>query len=512
MASGKQSPRQKMINLMYLVFIAMLALNMSKEVLTAFGLMNEKLEEANVVTTQRNQLAMAGLAEKAAEQPAKYVPLKQQADQVNNLTEDLVSYIEGIKTSLTADLDDVTDYETMDKSNELDELWYKGGKITPAGQEFVDEMDKFRNGIVATVGADNPAIKAEVEKEFSTAPEKDRDGVEKDWINYNYVGFPLVASITKLTQIQADAKTIENEILSDLLAGQLKSEVSMTNYEAIVVPEKTAFFNGENFKGKVVLGRFDNSLNFDKVTVNGRTLEKTVGGQVVLDFPAGNVGEQNIKGELQFKEGDSLVTIPIESSYAVIPKPNAAVISADKMNVVYRGVNNPMTISIPGVGNVTANASGLKSAGGAGKYTMNVTTLRQKEVKINVSGKLPGGETVSDSKTFRIKDIPRPVGTVRGEDGSVKMQRNGLEISTIGATLPDFDFDLKLGVASFKFKVPGQPTVQVNGSKLDGRAKSALRQARRGETVQIFDIDAKLVGNSGYKLKKVSPIIIELTN
>mgnify|MGYP005999692773 CR=1 FL=1 len=122
-----------MINLMYLVFIAMLALNMSKEVLTAFGLMNEKLEEANVVTTQRNQLAMAGLAEKAAEQPAKYVPLKQQADQVNNLTEDLVSYIEGIKTSLTADLDDVTDYETMDKSNELDEVWYKGGKITPAG-------------------------------------------------------------------------------------------------------------------------------------------------------------------------------------------------------------------------------------------------------------------------------------------------------------------------------------------------------------------------------------------
>ena len=161
-------------------------------------------------------------------------------------------------------------------------------------------MDTYRNGVVSVLGADLPKVRAEVEKDFSTAPEKDRDGVEKDWLSYNYVGFPLVASITKLTQIQADAKTVESEILSDLLAGQLKSDVSMTNYQAIVVPEKTAFFNGENFKGKVVLGRFDNSLNFDKVTVNGKDLEKTVGGQVVLDFPAGNVGEQEIKGCLLY--------------------------------------------------------------------------------------------------------------------------------------------------------------------------------------------------------------------
>src|SRR5690606_16451084 len=146
------------------------------------------------------------------------------------------------------------------------------------------------------------------------------------------------------------------------------------------------------------------------------------------------------------------------------PKPNAAVISADKMNVVYRGVDNPMTVSIPGVGNATATATGLRSAGGAGKYVMNVTTVQGREVTINVSGSLPGGEKVSDSKTFRIKDIPRPVGTVRGEDGLLKMQRSNLEIATIGAALIDFDFDVSLNVTEFKFNVPGQPTVVVNGS------------------------------------------------
>merc|ERR1711974_409406 len=109
-----------------------------------------------------------------------------QADQINALTEELVGYIDGVKNKLTAEMDDPTDYETMDKSNDLDELWYKGGKVTPEGQEFIDKMDTYRNGVVSVIGADLPKVRAEVEKDFSTAPEKDRDGVEKDWLSYNY--------------------------------------------------------------------------------------------------------------------------------------------------------------------------------------------------------------------------------------------------------------------------------------------------------------------------------------
>ncbi|MGM0391830.1 MAG: gliding motility protein GldM, partial [Bacteroidota bacterium] len=414
MASGKQSPRQKMINLMYLVFIAMLALNMSKEVLTAFGLMNEKLAESNETTTQRNMAFMAGLEEKVSEQPAKYAPLKEKADKIDELSNNLNSYIESIKEELTKERVeeiDRTDYETMDRSDQLDEMFFTGGRNTVKGEEFVQQIEAYREGVASLIENEFPAIASNVKSEFATEPVEDRNGITKPWLEYHYQGYPLIASLTKLTQLQADVKTTESEILSAMLSGQLQSEVSLTNYEAIVVPTKTAFFSGENFTGKIVLGRVDKTLKFDNVVVNGKKVESNEAGQVSLSFPAGNVGEQDIKGEIQFKEGDSVVSIPITSSYAVIPKPNSAVISADKMNVVYRGVKNPMTISIPGVGSVTANAPGLSPAGGAGNYVMDVTTLQAREVTINVSGKLPGGETVSDSKSFRVKDIPSPVGT-----------------------------------------------------------------------------------------------------
>src|SRR5690606_12826289 len=116
MAGGKLSARQKMINLMYLVFIAMLALNMSKEVLSAFGLMNERIESSNVAATSRNTAFMTGLAEKVEEQPAKYQPLKAKADQIDVLSNEFNAYLESVKTGMKQTVDDPKEYEVMDKT------------------------------------------------------------------------------------------------------------------------------------------------------------------------------------------------------------------------------------------------------------------------------------------------------------------------------------------------------------------------------------------------------------
>ena len=154
MAGGKLSARQKMINLMYLIFIAMLALNMSKEVLSAFGLMNERLTESNQAATERNSAFMDGLAEKVNEQPEKYRPLKEKADNIDALANDFNTYLTNLKGEMTKSLDDPTDYEIMDKADYLDQLFFIGDKLKPEGQEFLDNIATFRDGVVDILNGD----------------------------------------------------------------------------------------------------------------------------------------------------------------------------------------------------------------------------------------------------------------------------------------------------------------------------------------------------------------------
>ncbi len=520
MAGGKQTPRQKMINLMYLIFIAMLALNMSKEVLSAFGLMNEKLTVSNQATEERNVSFVASLEQKAADQPEKYEPLKAKAAQIDKLAHDFDSYLTELKGNMTAKIDDPTDYEIMDKGDYLDQNFFKGDLVKEEGKKFLNHMKTFREGVAKVLG-DDPAMASvikEVNKKFNTDPVKNRDNVNVDWLDYHYKGFPLVASLTKMTQLQADIKTTESEVLSTMLAGTQAAQLSFTNYTTLMETSKSAYFNGEKFDGQIVLGRKDASTKPKRVELklDGRALKEDQyaieDGKVKLKIGTGGVGEHVIEGNLIFGEDGEEIEVPVKSSFATVAKPNSATISADKMNVVYRGVKNPMTISFAGIpdNRVSASAPGLSRVSGS-KYVIDATRVKGREISIKVTGKLPDGKAVGDNATFRIKDLPKPTGTVRGEDGSVKMQRQSLEKSTISAKFDDFDFELPLRVSGFKFKVPGQPTINVRGNKLDSRAKGALRKAKRGSGVQIFDIQAKASGAS-VRLKKVSPVFVELTN
>ncbi|MEE3226282.1 MAG: gliding motility protein GldM, partial [Bacteroidota bacterium] len=331
MAGGGQSPRQKMINLMYLVFIAMIAMNVDKEILNAFKIFDVKFTSSNARLEQDNQLAMAGLEGKAAEQPAKYQPLLGKAKEVKDLSDEFFNYLGSIKDTLTDGID-TSSYANLDKTAVLDELWFTGDRYTKQGDAFLAKIENYKSEMKTALGPEFSQVNAIIERTFAVEPQINKDGKEIDWLRYNFLGYPLAASITRFTQMQNDVRTAESEVYSSLLQGQLSKDVSFTNYQAIVVPDKSAFFSSENFKGKVIRGRYDNSLNFEKVIVNGKEIEQTSAGQVVLDFPAGSVGERKIEGELQFKEGDSIVTIPILDSYAVINKPNSATISADKMN------------------------------------------------------------------------------------------------------------------------------------------------------------------------------------
>lgn len=514
MAGGKLTPRQKMINLMYLVFIAMLALNMSKEVLSAFGLMNEKFESSNSSAELSNTQMLAGLDAKASEAGGEFATASATAHKVEAITKNFYDYISKIKTDVLkgTEVDPETGklpYEAMDKGDNIDNLWFSPSGYSAKGKEVITTIEKYKSDMKLALGDNKKlaSILTEVDSKFDLSKVKNKDGIAIDYLDYHFKGFPAVASLAKLSAWQNDVKKTETDVYNTLLGKAAVAAASYSNYEAIVVLDKSAYFQGEKVTGKVVLGRYDKNTTPTSFSGPG----KIVNGQAVIGMTAGNVGEQTINGQFTFMEDGKTIPLKFKGNYVVVPRPNSATISADKMNVVYRGVVNPMTISFAGVSSdkVSASAPGLSPAGG-GKYRMSPGSGN--EVVINVSATLNDGSKVSDKKTFRIKGIPGPTGTIRGEVGLVKGPKSNLQIATIGAKLEDFDFEVALDVVGFNFKIAGQPTVVVSGNKLNAQCIAVLAKAGRGDLVTISEIKTKLVGAGNYLLPRTAPVIFEINN
>ena len=273
MAGGKNSPRQKMVNLMYLIFIAMLALNMSKEVLAAFGIMNEKLETSNAMTTASNEAFLGSLETKASEDAAKYEKLYKNAQQIKAMSQEYFDYLESLKSGMTEGIEDPTDYARMDMSDFLDQKLFQGENLSEGGKKFMSNLTGYRDQVAAIVPA---ALKQSVIERFQTGDEngkvEKRDGTKQAWINYHYEGYPLVASLAKLTALQADVKVTEEAALKSMLEGELTSQVSLKNFATSLSASKSAYYTGEKYDGKIIISKTDNSSTpvRAELTLDGR--------------------------------------------------------------------------------------------------------------------------------------------------------------------------------------------------------------------------------------------------
>ncbi|HBD27142.1 gliding motility protein GldM [Flavobacterium sp.] len=508
MAGGKLTPRQKMINLMYLVFIAMLALNMSKEVLTAFGNFNDKFSESNKLTEQSNATLLSALDTKATDEPAKYAEPARKAKDVAKISKDFVAFLETVKAEVTEGIEpDETGklpFESMDKST-IDEKWFAGDGYSPRGTEIVSKIDKYVADVKKVLGNDVkyiPFIK-EIEKKFSTADITNREGVKQKFLDYKTKGFPAVSTLTFITAMQNDVKNTEAGAYNLFLGNALQSAASMKNFQAIVVLDKNAYFAGEQVTGKVVLGRYDANT----VPTSFKGPGKIENGQAVISMTAGGIGEQNISGEFGFLEDGKEIPLKFEGKYVVVPRPNQAIISADKMNVVYRGVPNPISISVPGIASnkVNASAPGMSKVGD-GKFMLKPGS--GSEVKISVNATMPDGKSMSSAQVFRIKGLPAPTGKVGGSEKN-KGPKSNLEVCSVTAVMEDFDFPVTVNVTQFNVKVPGQPTIVVSGNRMDTRARSAIAKAQKGDVVVISEIKASFTGID-QMAKKVSICTYEI--
>ena len=592
MASGKETPRQKMINLMYLVFIAMLALNMSKEVLQAFGMITEQTQD-NTELLEKRVISFKTAIDLAVQDTVEGFDknFKITADSIQIISDDFDNYIsrlipaaeeKTIRIKKTGKDSIINDYEVMDKSDYYNNLWFSNsdGKLTNAsdldkndkplgdisGEEFIKKMLDFRTkfsnliinfspdsdpnyvqvntgdsindeepgqftaGFKTGKGGTYSDIIDGVNNIFSTNDVVNREGQGTSWMEYHFYGFPEVASTTKLALLQSNIRSAQAELYSAMLGGQFKLNSTLSNFDAYVVMDRSSYYTGSNFTGKIILGKKSDDLDPKSAIVNDIDIlenENAINadGSINLDFRVGARGSNTISGNVIFMEDGEEISIPVNQIYEVVDKPNKAAISADKMRVVYIGVENPISVSFSGVNDnsVVARAPGLRRIGSGGSYVLDLTEgvpdamsqqmdPQDRKVKIRVTGTLEDGEVVNDNADFEVKPLPKPIANISGYTDQFTYTRSALATARIKSKFDNaFAYQLDLNVFGFDVDVPGQPTVTVRGNRFDDNAKSALRSARRGSIVTISNIKVKAAGTS-VDLQPAAPLSIKISD
>lgn len=512
--AGKQTPRQKMINLMYIVFIAMTAMQVDREVLRSFEDVNSSFEQTIQLTEDNNATFYANMEIKAEEDP-DYAGTVARAKTLKADVDGFVRYVADLKNRLYPAEDvpaegEEVNYNALINTGAVIDLFFReeGKGVQNDGNaeaaKFVAAIGELRAKFIE-VGMNEDRVNAI----FNTSDDNVTKRQSKNWVSDKFYDQPMIAALTNLTKIQADARTEEGNAIRQMLSTKLEEKIEFTTTTLLVdVPEvikegtqKEAFiaigaYNDEA-GGTITLNGEEYPLVAGRATIPLSTAQgnHTFAGNVVYRLPNGEEREE------EFSTSYSVVSETLESA------PTGGSISADKMNVVYRGVTNPITATINGAdGPIGMTASTGTLSGSNGTY--NYTTTSGNSVTFTASARTSTGRTVTETKEFRIKPIPAPQGQIRGQN-ALTVAQSSLGRLQVEATIPDFEFPVTFEVTSFKVKVPGQRTVQVNGKSLSGAGR-VIDQVKAGDAVNIFDIEATASGLGNTRIPNIAPVVIDV--
>ncbi len=520
MAKGKLSPRQKMINLMYLVFIAMLAMQIDQEIIRSYQDTNQSLTDSRTLAQDKNKIFKQTLTEKAKNSPETFGAAQSQYSGMESQADELVNFIEDIKSELKKESgynnesqDVEENFSSLNNTEAGTNKFFNGGDAelpSPTSKELLSKMASLKDYIVQNFSSSED-LKSVVNraKNNLSADDSKYKKQGKTWLQYKFYNQPLIAALSNLEVIQSEVRNLQSDALSLMLKEKVDADIQFNAYEAIVAGP-TAIQQGETATAKVLIGTYASTLPGLKIDN-----AQVVNGQGIINL-GGALGEHTIGGNISFL-GDKgkVVSMPYTFKYDVVSGKEAvafesgALLSADKMMVLYRGVANPISGSILGADNsqTTLSAPGASvSKTGGGKW--NVTPGSGSTIALTISGKGPNGKPISQKFDFRIKNVPPPQGQIRGEN-VLNMPASSIPNQTISAAIPEFDFPVTFTVTSFKFKVPGRAAMLVNGSSMSSVA-SMVKGLRSGDIVYVADIQATATGLGGQTLKKISPIVINV--
>lgn len=510
MASGKLSPRQKMINMMYLVLTAMLALNVSRDILKALTRLDDSLSKTVETVDSKNAEIYNEFAAAAASNPEKAGPWKKKADQVNKKADKLYKEIETMKKELV-EVSGGKDENGVPKR--LDALEPPANYLLNQGhgEDLKKRLNNFESEMLPLV-QDHPQIKQNIQSTFNTSPQKIGDK-KVDWEHASFEHFPLGAIIPFLTDLQAKVRNTESDVISVLKSNIGKSDLKFTGVR-VVVDEKSSYVTeGGKYEAEVFLAAYD-STQTPEIVVDGEALPESQikNGRGVIERPANKVGKVTWGGQITIKQiGKDPKTYPIEEqSYTVAPQ--SVVISPTKMNVLYRGVKNPLEIGVPGVDPAKLQVSGPGVSGDNGDYVADVTKVKGTSISIKVGiQEEKDGKTVTrpaGEKKFRIKGLPPAIGTIYTKSSGT-FSKSAVSRAEVEAEFKDFPFDLPLAVTSFEVAIPGFPPERVDGNTMPQRAKQRINSLKPGQTISIRNIKAR-AKSSGARVTQVGNISVDI--
>jgi len=510
MAGGKQTPRQRMINILYLVLLGLIALNVPESLLDSFKKIGDSL--ATSTSNVQNGIAAnyAAFQKHIAEEPARAKPIYDKAKQASALADKLYKEVEDLKTKLvtsTGGISDQThDYAGRDNMEESERLMIKDGN----GEKLRKDINDTRTQLLAILDPKDTVgmhLSLDASDPIPAPGSPDKKSWEEGYFGAN---IPVAAVMTTLIKIQSDARNDEAAVTKKLLSKFDVAVVTLNTFEGVAVAPTSYIIAGQPYTAQVFLTAYDNQSN-PVITINGSTIP-TSAGKGTYTVSTGKEGVFTYSGDIAVKGPDGLKHYKLPTQTYQVAKPSA-VVSPDKMNVLYMGVDNPLSVSAPGVPvdklHVSISGGGGSLSGSNGHYEAKVSSIG--DATVTISAEIEKGKTTALGSTkFRVKRIPDPKAQFAGKSGGSTSAVNLRAQDKLFAHLDNFEFEAKFIVKSFKMIVakPHQDGVisSSNSADLSAAQKAALATITPGTTIYFDDIIA--VGPDGAQ-RPLDPIIFK---
>lgn len=489
--SRGQLTRQKMINLMYLVFIAMLALNVPTEVLDGFDLVNENLQKSIKVTDERNKQIYADINTSYEDNPEKTGVWHNMANGVKTKTDSVYNYIQELKVLIAKESDganaDVDNLKYRDDLSASAEIMTspKGGQ----GDKLKKMLDDYREAMTALIPDESK--QDIVSRTLSTEPSQKAKKEGKTWARASFENMPSIAAITYLTELQINVKQAEGEVLNNLVKNIDLKDVRVNQLSAFVVPQSRMVMQGTPYRADIILAAVDTTQR-PRIVIDGKELPLDKNG---LFERIGSLGRNEFSGFIEVMGRDGT---PFKREFKeefIVMEPMAT-IAPLLMDVVYAGYQNPISISVPGVAPqdvvATVTSGGTLTKPGKDWVATPSTSQIGQKFTISVSARMNGAMRSIAQKEFRIRALPDPTPIIeyRDNNGAPKTVKRGniarsyLLSGQVKAAIDDGILNIPFTVTSFSTisfdamnNMAPEPS---NGANFSEKQREQIRRMSRG--------------------------------